>query len=55
METVRDDSQIALRIATSSAIITSVLFFIYSALIESAQYFSVSPVLEIFIKSAIVV
>lgn len=51
----RDDSQIAMRIATAAAMFSVTGFLAYSILVDSLHYFSVPPFCEVLIKSIIVV
>lgn len=51
----RDDSQIAMRIATAAAVFSVTGFLAYSILVDSFHYFSVPPLCEVLIKSIIVV
>lgn len=51
----RDDSQIAMRIATAVAFFSVTGILIYTILVDSLHYFAVPPFLEVLIKSAMVV
>lgn len=51
----RDDSQIAMRIATAAAAFSVTGMLVYTILVDSLHYFSVPPLWEVLIKSVIVV
>lgn len=55
MNPSRDDSQIALRIATASAVFSVFGFLVYTILVDSLQWFSVPIFSEVIIKCVIVI
>lgn len=51
----RDDSQIAMRIATAAAAFSVTGVLAYTIMVDSLHYFTVPPFWEVLIKSILVV